>query len=57
MRLQPAYPVATDRLRLRPLRHSDIPDLLAYRGDPEVCRYLPFEPMTPQVLADRKSVV
>ncbi len=53
MRLQPAYPVATERLRLRPLHHSDIPDLLAYRGDPEVCRYLPFEPMTPQVLAGR----
>ena len=27
--------------------------LLAYRGDPEVCRYLPFEPMTPEVLAAR----
>ena len=31
-------------LELSPLR------LLAYRGDPEVCRYLPFEPMTPEVL-------
>lgn len=53
MRLQPAYPIATDRLRLRPLIQSDISDLLAYRGDPEVCRYLPFEPMTPEILAGR----
>src|SRR6185312_11899170 len=29
--------------------------LLAYRGDPEVCRYLPFEPMTPEVLSARHA--
>jgi RimJ/RimL family protein N-acetyltransferase len=53
MRLQPAYPIRTDRLGLRPLSTGDIPDLLAYRSDPEVCRYLPFEPMTQAVLAAR----
>ena len=51
--MQPAYPIRTDRLLLRPLSPADIPDLLAYRSDPEVCRYLPFEPMTHDVLAAR----
>ena len=53
MQLCPAYPVTTRRMRLRPLTTDDIPDLLAYRSDPEVCRYLPFEPMTEDVLARR----
>jgi RimJ/RimL family protein N-acetyltransferase len=53
MRLSPAYPLTTARLRLRPLNQADIPDLLSYRGDPEVCRYLPFEPMTAEVLTAR----
>jgi RimJ/RimL family protein N-acetyltransferase len=53
MQLRPPYPVTTARLRLRPLTTDDIPDLLAYRGDPEVCRYLPFEPMTRDLLASR----
>jgi RimJ/RimL family protein N-acetyltransferase len=55
MQLSPAYPVTTARLRLRPLSPDDIPDLLAYRGDPEVCRYLPFEPMSEEVLAARTA--
>lgn len=53
MQLKPAYPIPTPRLRLRPLTSGDIPALLAYRGDPEVCRYLPFEPMDERVLAHR----
>jgi RimJ/RimL family protein N-acetyltransferase len=53
MQLRPAYPIATARLLLRPLTSQDIPDLLAYRSDPQVCRYLPFEPMTREVLAAR----
>jgi RimJ/RimL family protein N-acetyltransferase len=51
--LRPTYPITTTRLRLRPLTVRDIPALLSYRGDPEVCRYLPFEPMTEDVLAAR----
>lgn len=46
-------PVDTPRLRLRPLAPGDVDALLTYRGDPEVCRYLPFEPMTRAVLAGR----
>jgi RimJ/RimL family protein N-acetyltransferase len=53
MELRPAYPITTARLRLRPLTIDDMPALLAYRGDAEVCRYLPFQPMTPQVLSAR----
>lgn len=55
MHLRPDYPINTARLALRPLRADDIDALLAYRGDAEVCRYLPFEPMTRQELADRLS--
>jgi RimJ/RimL family protein N-acetyltransferase len=53
MQLRPAYPITTARLRLRPLSTDDIPDLLAYRADPVACRYLPFEPMTQEILATR----
>ena len=53
VQLRPDYPVVTERLRLRPLTPADIPALLVYRGDPEVCRYLPFEPMTAEVLEVR----
>jgi RimJ/RimL family protein N-acetyltransferase len=53
MDLRPSYPITTARLRLRPLTADDTAALLAYRGDPEVCRYLPFEPMDEQVLATR----
>jgi RimJ/RimL family protein N-acetyltransferase len=42
----PAYPVRTRQLSLRPLTGRDIDALLTYRADAEVCRYLPFEPMT-----------
>jgi len=53
MRLNPKYPIVTDRLRLRPLTTDDLDALLTYRGRADVCRYLPFEPMTPQVLLGR----
>jgi hypothetical protein len=34
----------TDRLLLRPLRHGDEADVLAYRGREDVCRYLTNDP-------------
>ena len=46
MQLRPDYPIATARLRLRPLSLADADALLAYRGQEEVCRFLPFDPMT-----------
>lgn len=53
MHLRPTYPVRTRRLHLRPITEGDLGAMLTYRGDPEVCRYLPFEPMTPEVLRTR----
>jgi RimJ/RimL family protein N-acetyltransferase len=51
--LRPDYPIVTARLQLRPLSLADLDPLLAYRSQPEVCRYLPFEPMTSEQLAGR----
>lgn len=51
--LRPDYPIRTERLLLRPLTLADVDPLLAYRGRPDVCRYLPFEPMDRQVILDR----
>ena len=51
--LRPAYPIRTARLLLRPLTSTDTDALLAYRGRPDVCRYVPFEPMDRQVISDR----
>jgi RimJ/RimL family protein N-acetyltransferase len=43
--MTPGYPIRTERLLLRPLAADDRDDLLAYRSDPEACRYVPFPPM------------
>ncbi|WP_082642156.1 GNAT family N-acetyltransferase [Microbacterium enclense] len=42
-----------DRLRLRPFEERDLDAMAAYRGDAEVCRYLPFEPQTPDDIRGR----
>ena len=43
----------TSRLLLRPLSTDDVDDLLAYRGRADVCRFLPFEPMSRERLLER----
>jgi RimJ/RimL family protein N-acetyltransferase len=43
----------TERLLLRPLTTDDVDALLAYRGRPDVCRYVPFEPMDARAIAER----
>ena len=53
MELTPEYPVATARLLLRPLSGADIDDLVAYRSLEEVCRFVPFEPMSAEVVTNR----
>ncbi|WP_252444221.1 GNAT family N-acetyltransferase [Pseudonocardia humida] len=53
MHLEPTYPVDTARLVLRPLADTDVDELLTYRGRADVCRYLPFEPMTRETLRAR----
>lgn len=51
--LRPEYPIRTERLLLRPLTVNDADALLAYRSRPDVCRYVPFEPMDRQVIDER----
>ncbi|REC97049.1 aminoglycoside 6'-N-acetyltransferase [Microbacterium sp. AG157] len=38
--------VTRERVRLRPFEESDLEAMAVYRGDAEVCRFLPFEPQT-----------
>ncbi len=53
-RLEPDYPIVTERLLLRPLdRPSDVAGMHAYRSLEEVCRYVPFQPGTPEAMAER----
>jgi RimJ/RimL family protein N-acetyltransferase len=51
--MQPTYPVHGERLLLRPLTSDDTDALLAYRSREDVCRYVPFEPMTREDIAGR----
>jgi RimJ/RimL family protein N-acetyltransferase len=53
--LRPQYPLCTERLLMRPLTAYDADALLAYRGRADVCRYVPFEPMTREVINERLS--
>jgi RimJ/RimL family protein N-acetyltransferase len=53
MELRPNYPVRTSRLALRPLEEKDVNALVAYRCLPDVCRYVPFEPMDSAAVRDR----
>jgi RimJ/RimL family protein N-acetyltransferase len=46
-------PIRTRRLLLRPLGEADIPALLSYRSLPEVCRWVPFEPMDAETVRAR----
>lgn len=45
--------IRTDRLVLRRPVVADVPALHAYRSLPDVCRYLPFEPQSPETVAGR----
>jgi len=38
--------VVRERVRLRPVVDDDLGAMVRYRGDAEVCRFLPFEPQT-----------
>lgn len=48
-----AYPVRTTRLLLRPLGEDDVEDVVAYRGRSDVCRWVPFAPMSRSEVLDR----
>jgi RimJ/RimL family protein N-acetyltransferase len=51
--LRPSYPVRSERLLLRPLAVGDADALLAYRSREDVCRYVPFEPMSRADIIER----
>ena len=53
--LRPQYPVAAGRVLLRPLAAGDVDAVLAYRSRADVCRYVPFEPMTRQDITERMA--
>jgi RimJ/RimL family protein N-acetyltransferase len=42
---EPKVPRRTERVELRPFRHGDEADVLAYRSRPDVVRYMPAEPL------------
>lgn len=51
--LKPDYPIETARLLIRPLEPGDVEALYAYQSRPDVCRYIPYEPRTREVIAER----
>lgn len=52
--LKPDYPIETERLLLRPLDPAtDIDALHAYQSREEVCRYIPYPPLTRAQVAGR----
>jgi RimJ/RimL family protein N-acetyltransferase len=51
--LRPTYPIRTERSLLRPLTVADADALLAYRSQPDVARYVPFDPMTRDEILER----
>ena len=53
--LRPQYPVAAGRVLLRPLAAGDVDAVLAYRSRADVCRHVPFEPMTRQDITERMA--
>jgi RimJ/RimL family protein N-acetyltransferase len=52
-RLQPRYPVRSRRLGLRPLLPTDTAALVRYRSRDDVCRWVPFTPMSEADVAAR----
>ena len=53
MPLAPITEILSPRLRVRPIAATDLPDLFAVNGDPEVTRFLPYA--TWQTAADGEA--
>ncbi len=53
-RLEPDYPIETDRLLLRPVDpEADVTPMHDYRSREDVCRYVPFVPGTLEQMRER----
>ena len=50
---RPALPLRTERLVLRPLTDADVDAAHSFRGNPEVCTFLPFEPQSRELIRVR----
>ncbi|MEV6560352.1 GNAT family N-acetyltransferase [Nocardia sp. NPDC051756] len=55
--LRPDLPIETERLILRTATAADLDDMYAYKSQPDVCRYLPYEPMSRDQVAERLAGV
>jgi RimJ/RimL family protein N-acetyltransferase len=51
--VRPDFPIRTERLLIRPLTLDDVDAMHAYRSIPEVCRFVPFEPMDKDEISAR----
>jgi RimJ/RimL family protein N-acetyltransferase len=49
---EPAYPIRSERLLLRPFEPGDLDAIVAIHGDPEVVRYVPWDVRDRAELAD-----
>ena len=47
-----SLPITTERLVLRSFRPEDVDDVLSYRSQPDVVRYIPGEPKTREQVVD-----
>ena len=55
--LKPDFPIETQRLLVRPLVAADVDAMHAYQSQPDVCRYIPYEPRTKEQIAERLADV
>jgi RimJ/RimL family protein N-acetyltransferase len=51
--LTPNYPIRSPRLLLRPTTLADLDAMHGYKSLPQVCRYLPYAPMSRERVAER----
>ena len=54
---RPTLPIRTARLVLRALTEVDVDAIRQFRGDPETCTYLPFDPLSPEAILERLAGV
>lgn len=47
--------VTRERVRMRPFEERDLEAMASYRGDAEVCRFLPFDPQSPDDIRRRNG--
>ena len=51
--LSPEYPIRTERLLIRPLTMADVDAVTAYSSQPDVVRYVPYDPLSREDVIER----